>query len=74
MLLKTLYSAETYGVLITRYLLGFLNAKFVESDGNFGNQDSFNLNEDGIFTDIYSQFPRNSEALEIYVVTVPMKL
>jgi hypothetical protein len=56
------------------YSLGLLNAEFVESDFQFGNQDNFNLQEDGIFTDICSQFPRNSDTLELNVVTVPMKL
>ena len=56
------------------YSLGLLNAEIVESDGQFGKQDNFNLQEDGIFTDICSQFPRNSDTLELNVVTVPMKL
>ena len=56
------------------YSLGLLNAEIVESDVNGGKQDNFKLNEDGISADICSQFPRNSYALELYVVPIPMKL
>jgi hypothetical protein len=56
------------------YSLGLFNFETVKSDGHIGSQDNLNLQPDGICTDICSQFPRNSEALELYVVTFPMKL
>ena len=56
------------------YSLGLTKAEFDESDVNGGKQDNFNLNEDAISADICSQFPRNSYSLELYVVSIPMKL
>jgi len=56
------------------YSLSLLNTEFVESDAHIGSDDNINIQEDGIFTDICRQTPRNSETLELYLVTVPMKL
>jgi len=56
------------------YSLCLLNNEINESNGQCRIQDNFNLQEDGIFTDICRQTPRNSDALEFYFVTVPVKL